>query len=181
MAALRSENADALFTLAVEYFSEERYGLAAAAASGAIRLSPGDGEAYQQRALARVKLSRCREALADCERALRCDPDDWTTYRVRGAAYLRLGEYDQAKGDLDRVLKADKLDAEALVPARPRLDGHGARRAVSDFAKSLAVRPLVAEVYYYSGLANRELGDLEEAESDLAKAFQLDPLVERRK
>jgi Mlc titration factor MtfA (ptsG expression regulator)/Flp pilus assembly protein TadD len=182
LAALRSENADALFTLAVEYFSEERYGLAAAAASGAIRLSPGDGEAYQQRALARVKLGRCREALADCERALRCDPDDWTTYRVRGAAYLRLGEYDQAKGDLDRVLKADKLDAEALY-----LRGHvwtamGApRRAVSDFAKSLAVRPLVAEVYYYSGLANRELGDLEEAESDLAKAFQLDPLVDRRK
>jgi hypothetical protein len=39
----------------------------------------------------------------------------------------------------------------------------------------------VAEVYYHSGLANRELGDLEDAESDLAKAFQLDPFVDRRK
>jgi lipoprotein NlpI len=80
------------------------------------------------------------------------------------------------------VLKADKLDAEALYLRGRVWTAMGApRRAVSDFAKSLAVRPLVAEVYYYSGLANRELGDLEEAESDLAKAFQLDPLVERRK
>ena len=55
------------------------------------------------------------------------------------------------------------------------------RRAVSDFSKSLAIRPLVAEVYHHSGLANRELGDLEEAEADLAKAYQLDPLVDQRK
>ena len=55
------------------------------------------------------------------------------------------------------------------------------RRAVSDFIKSLAIRPFAAEVYYHSALANRELGDLEEAEADLAKAFQLDPLVDRRK
>jgi len=80
------------------------------------------------------------------------------------------------------VLREDKLDAEALY-LRGRvwtvLGQH--RRAVSDFDKSLAVRPLVAEVYYHSGLANQELGELEDAEADLAKAFQLDPLVDRRK
>jgi Mlc titration factor MtfA (ptsG expression regulator)/predicted Zn-dependent protease len=182
LAALRSGNADTLFTLAVEYCNDGRYWLAVAVATRAIRLNPRDGEAYQQRALARVKLGRYREALADCERALRRDPDDWTTYWVRGAAYLGLGEYDRAKRDLDRVLKENKRDAEALyLHGRVWTALGEPRRAVSDFVKSLVIRPLVAEVYYHSGLANRELGDLAEAEADLAKAFQLDPLVDRRK
>ena len=180
-AALRSENADTLFTLSVEYFDEERYRLAAAAAARAIRLDPRDGEAYQQRASARVKQRRYRKALADCKRALRREPDDWTTYRVRGAAYLGLGKLEAAKRDLDLVLQEDRLDAEALY-LRGRiwtaLGQH--RQAVSDFDKSLAVRPLVAEVYYHNGLANQELGDLDEAEANRAKAFQLDPLVDRR-
>ena len=181
LAALRSENADTLFTLAVQYFNEGRYRLAAAAATRAIRLDPRDGEAYQQRASARVKQRRYRKALADCKRALRRDPDDWTTYRVRGAAYLGLGKYEAAKCDLDLVLQEDRLDAEALYlrgRAWAALGRH--RRAVSDFDKSLAVRPLVAEVYYHNGLANQKLGELDEAEANLAKAFQLDPLVDRR-
>jgi tetratricopeptide (TPR) repeat protein len=181
LAALRSENADTLFTLAVEYFDEGRYRLAAAAATRAIRLDPRDGEAYQQRALARVKQRRYRKALADCKRALRRDPNDYTNYRVRGAAYLGLGKYEAAKHDLDLAIQEDKLDAEALF-LRGRvwaaLGQH--RRAVSDFDQSLAVRPLVAEVYYHNGLANQELGDLDEANANLAKAFQLDPLVDRR-
>ena len=182
LAALRSENADTLFTLSVEYFDEGRYRLAAAAATRAIRLDPRDGEAYQQRASARVKQRCYRKALADCKRALRRAPDDCTTYRVRAAAYLGLGKCEAAKRDLDLVLQEDRLDAEALY-LRGRvwtaLGQH--RRAVSDFDRSIAVRPLVAEVYYHNGLANQELGDLDEAKANLAKAFQLDPLVDRRK
>jgi Mlc titration factor MtfA (ptsG expression regulator)/Tfp pilus assembly protein PilF len=182
LAALRSGNAESLFTLSVEYFNERRYRLAAATATRVIRWNPRDGEAYQQRALARVKLGRYRESLVDCGRALRRDPDDWETYRVCGAAHLGLGEYDRAKRDLDRVLEEDKWDAEALYLRGRVWRALGEpRRAAADFVKSLAIRPLVAEVYYHSGLANRELGDLAEAEADLAKAFQLDPLVDRRK
>ncbi len=182
LAALRSENVDTLFTLAVEYFDEGRYRLAAAAATRAIRLDPRDGEAFQQRALARVKQRRYRKALADCKRALRRDPDDSMTYRVRGAAYLGMCKYDKAKRDLDLVLQEDRLDAEALYLRGRVLTALGQhRQAVADFDKSIAVRPLVAEVYYHNGLANRKVGDLEEAKANLAKAFRLDPLVDRRK
>jgi Mlc titration factor MtfA (ptsG expression regulator)/Flp pilus assembly protein TadD len=181
LAALRSDDADTLFTLAAEYFNAGRYRLAAAAATRAIRLAPRDGEAYQQRALARVKQGRYRKALADCKRALRREPDDCTTYRVRGAAYLGLGKCEAAKRDLDFVLKEDKLDAEALyLRGRVWIALGQHRRAVADFDKSLAVRPLAAEVYYQNGLANQALGDRDEAEWNLAKAFQLDPLVDRR-
>ena len=123
--ALRSGNADKLFTLAVEYFNDQRYLLAAAAATRAIRLDPRDGEAYQQRASARVKLGRCRAALADCKRALRCDPDDGTTYRVRGAAYLGLGKYDRAKRRPGSGTQGEPAGRRSPLPARPHLDRLG--------------------------------------------------------
>jgi MtfA peptidase len=181
LARLRSQNADILYTMAVEYFEAGRYRLAAAVASKAIERKPDDVEAYQLRASARLKLRRYVAALVDCEKALQYDPDDGTAYRVRGAACLGLGEYDEAKQDLDLALKENRNDAEALyLRGRAWMALGDPSRAVSDFEESLTIRPLVAEVYYHSGLANRALGDLEEAEADLAKAFDLDPLVDRR-
>ena len=56
---------------AVVCLSEEEYNLAEEALSQAIRLNPSDAEAYQQRAVARVKLGKYEEALADCVEALR--------------------------------------------------------------------------------------------------------------
>jgi hypothetical protein len=179
---LRSRDGEALFALAVEYLNGTRYALAARTLSRAIELHPDDAEAYQQRAWARVKLGRCREAIKDCDRSLWCDADDPATYRVRGAAYLGLGNYGEAMDDLDYAIKEDRDDADAHY-LRGRvwaaLGEH--RRAAADFSRSLALHPLVAEVYYHSGLTNRELGRLDDAETDLAKAFQLDPLVDRRK
>ena len=182
LAVLRSRDPDAWFTLAIEYFNEERYLLAARTAAGVLELDPEDGEAYQQRAAALVKLGRYRQALADCTRALQLEPDDLLTYRVRGAANLGLGQYDQAKKDLDRVLQEHKADAETIyLRGRVWAALGKPRRAVNDFAKSLGIRPWVAEVYYHSGLANRALGRLAEAKADLAKAFQLDPRVDQRR
>ncbi len=182
LAVLGSGDPAALFTLAVEYFIERRYALAAGAATRVIELAPDDGEAYQYRATARVKLGRYAQALADAGEALRRDPGDVDAFRARAAAHMGLGRYALAKQDLDRVLGENPDDAEARFYLGRVWMGLGyARRAVSDYARSLAILPLAAEVYYHSGLANLALGDSDEAEVNLAKAFQLDPLVDRRK
>jgi Mlc titration factor MtfA (ptsG expression regulator)/Flp pilus assembly protein TadD len=181
LAVLGSGDPGALFTLAVEYFIERRYALAARAATRVIALAPDDGEAYQYRAMARVKLGRYAQALADADEALRRDPGDADAYRARGAAYVGLMRYALAKQDLDRVLDENQDDAEARFYRGRVWMGLGyPRRAMADYARSLSIRPLVAEVYYHSGLANQAIGDRHEAEADLAKAFQLDPLVDRR-
>ena len=83
LAMLRSENPDTWFTLSVLYMSEGRYALAAGAASRAIEFAPEDGEAYSQRAMARVKQGRYAEALADCDEAIELDPEDFVAYRTR--------------------------------------------------------------------------------------------------
>jgi hypothetical protein len=181
LAILRSRDPTALFTLAVEYFDERRYRLAARVATRLIELDPADGEARQQRAMARVKLGRYAAAWADADEALQRDPDDWGAYRARGAACVGLGEYLRAKDDLDRALAENNNDALARYYRGRAWMGLGRpRRAVSDYAKSLGIQPFAAEVFYHSGLANHALGDLDEAEADLAKAFQLDPLVDQR-
>ena len=182
LAVLRSRDAGDLFTLAVEYFMERRYALAASAVTRVIALAPEDGEAYQYRATARVELGRYAEALADANEALRLDPDDVDAYRARGAAYVGLGRFALAKQDLHRVLDENSDDAEARYYLGRVWMGLGfPRQAVSNYARSLATRPLAASVYYHNGLANFALGDTVEAEASLAKAFQLDPLVDRRK
>jgi Mlc titration factor MtfA (ptsG expression regulator)/Tfp pilus assembly protein PilF len=180
LAVLRSDNLEALFTLAIAYFNEERYGLAAGAATRVIRLDPDDGEAYQHRAMSRVNLRHYAAALADAEEALDCDPEDDDSYLARGAAYVGLGEFAKAKTDLDRVIK-NRDDAETRYYRGRAWMGLGdPRRAAEDFARSLAASPFAAEVYYHSGLAQQALGNTDDAKAYLAKAFQLDPRVDRR-
>jgi Flp pilus assembly protein TadD len=53
------------------------------------------------------------------------------------------------------------------------------RRALSGFPASLAARPVVADVHYHRSLAYRQLGDMEEADAELAKALELDQRVGR--
>ena len=180
LAVLRSDDPTALYTLAVEYFDEGRYALAAGAATRLIELDPADGEARQQRAMARAKRGRFAAALADCNAAIQHDPDDLDAYRARGAVYVGCGQYESALEDLDWVLADDDDDVAYYYRGRAWMGLGQPRQALADFTKSLTIHPLVAEVYYHSGLANQALGDSDEAAADLAKAYQLDPLVDQR-
>ena len=180
-ALLRSDDADALFTLAVTCLGEGRYALAEQAASRAIELDPTDGEAYQYRAAARIKLGDFAAALQDCDRAIGCDDSDLDAYRTRGGAYLGLHEYELAKADLDYVLSENTNDAQAYLFRGAALLGLDQfRPALSDFSMSIALNPLSAEAYYQRSLACRRLDRAEDADADLEKATQLDPEVGRR-
>ncbi len=179
---LQSEDADALFTFAVTCLNDGRYQLAERAASRAIDLDPTDGEVYQHRAVARIKLGNCMAALDDCNQALRLDDSDVDAYRTRAAAYVGLQQYELAKDELDRVLWENKGDAEAYRLRGSALAGlNQFQRALSDFSMSITLDPLSAEAYLERGLAYRRLGRTEEADADWEKALQLDPQVGRRR
>jgi Mlc titration factor MtfA (ptsG expression regulator)/regulator of sirC expression with transglutaminase-like and TPR domain len=177
-AALRSDDADALFTLAFDCLHEGRYALAEKAASRVIDLDPTDAEAYQYRAAARVRLGQHMAALSDCNRVIELDDSDEDVYRTRGAAYVGLQQYELAKTDLDRVLWENKHDAEAYRLRGSALLGMDqTARAFSDYSRSIASNPLSADAYLDRSLAYRKLGRSEEADADLEKALQLDPNV----
>jgi MtfA peptidase len=172
---------DELFTTVAIYINEGRYGLAERAASRALALDPADGEVYQNRAQARVKLGKFAEALNDCNTALEIDVEDVDAYRWRAAALIGLERYKEAEDDLKYVFAHTRDDAEAsYLRGRIALAQGQYEQAVSDFSRSLWKRPLNAEVHYRRGLAYDQLGKLAEAEADRQKAFDLDPQVDKR-
>jgi Mlc titration factor MtfA (ptsG expression regulator)/Flp pilus assembly protein TadD len=173
--------ADGLFNLILVYLSEGRYEVAERAATRALELSPDDAELLEHRAQARVKLGRFAEALADCEAAFLSDPEYVDSYRSRAAALIGLQQqFEQAEKDLKRVFSETRNDAEAyylrglIASARGKF-----RRAVADLSRSIWIRPFSADAYYQRSLAHEKLGHLDDAESDRAKAFDLDPEADR--
>jgi Mlc titration factor MtfA (ptsG expression regulator) len=182
LAALRSRRPGALFSLAVEYFNERRYLLAAAAATRVIALSPDDGEALVHRALARVRCGRYAAARDDADEASRREPQDSDALVAAAAALVELGEYGEAKENLDKALRLGEDDAEFYYYRGRAWMGLGnPARAVADYERSLAVVPFAAEVFYHCGLAYQALGNEAEAKSALAKALQLDPGIHASK
>jgi Mlc titration factor MtfA (ptsG expression regulator)/Tfp pilus assembly protein PilF len=177
-----SRKTHALFMLAVECAYNDRHDLAERATSRVIELDPSDAEAHQQRAAARVKLHKYRDALDDCEAALRLDPRDQNTLRVRGAAYVGLQQYEEAIADLDRAIGKLHEDPEALYLRGLAWAALGKpRQAVDDLSWSIALNGFVADAYFERAKAHRQLGQTRKAKADLEKARQLDPQVGRRK
>ena len=175
---LASKNAARLSALATRYLESRWYELAAGVLSRLIELKPSDGEAYQRRAIARLRLREHVGAMTDAEESLRLGADDSAAYIARGAAYVALRQFERAKHDLSRALRERRNDAEAFYLRGVAYLGLARwRRAISDFSMSLALRPYVAEAYYQRARAYRELRRHELADSDLEKAIHLDPRV----
>lgn len=173
-----STDPESLFTHGVDCMNQGRYQMAVQAFSRAIELDPSDGEAYQQRALARSRLGEYAAALKDAQEALRLGADHAPTYLARGAARLGLRQYDEARADLDRVLKDNRDSAEAYFLRGLAWAALGKlRRAMWDFSFSIAIAPYSAEAHYHRAHVYRQLGDSAKADADLEIALQLDPQV----
>jgi tetratricopeptide (TPR) repeat protein len=140
------------YTLGVMLLSQQEYAEAIAAFDEALGQSPGDGEAYLQRAEASLALGQNLEALADAHQAVRLiGNEDLEAYRVRTRALLANDLFDAALADIGRVIAA-------------------MREMVRDDQR-------MADAYYLSGLARRGLGNLEGAVADWTYAVRLWPLL----
>jgi tetratricopeptide (TPR) repeat protein len=158
-----------------------RWHEAAQALSDALARDPRDGEAYQQRALAYLKLERRTEALADAEEAVRWLPDDSDSYRVRGMVCLELDRYDRAVADFTRYLREE--DRGRIVPAQVgevyylRGLAHAKRgqpsKAISDFTDATRQWPAWAAPYEARAAAYEQLGKSKKALADREEAGRL--------
>ncbi len=139
-----------------------------------------DGEAYQQRALAYISLSKWSEALADAEESVRLLPDESESYRARGMAYLYCKQYAAAIRDFSRYLSEE--DAMGSNPARPgavyyfrglAYEGEGnLRRALADFTKAIRRWPQWSTPYEARGRVYERLGETAKARVDRDEAVR---------
>jgi tetratricopeptide (TPR) repeat protein len=175
---LEPDDARAWRTLAFLNKENGEFEKAVPAYEQTLRLEPAQPLVRFELAETLVSMGRFSEAeqhLADCRGGVP-EPDRRTL----------LIHSLQFEGDAARF-RALLDSSVAEFPDHPGLLAYSARihlsegridRAVEGFSRVLAVNPFHAQVFYQRGLANRRLGRVAEAESDLARATELNALTE---
>jgi tetratricopeptide (TPR) repeat protein len=96
------------------FYDSGNYLAAMDAFSDDIRLHPRSAAAWNNRAVARVRLGDLNGAVRDYNRAIELSPTDGELYFNRGNALVAAGQYREAIVDFDRAVYLVPSDARAL-------------------------------------------------------------------
>ena len=177
MELAESDNADTLFTLAVNAFRRNtswpsRPFRGPSRSSPATRRPTSSGRRHRSNWAASPRPWPIAQTALDLDDRDR-DPD---TYRIRAEAYLGLQQYGPAKDNLDRVLRESRHDADAYCLRQAALDGLGRpEAAVADLSKAIVMDPYLARAYRQRSQVYGRLGRRTEAAADHETACRLDP------
>jgi tetratricopeptide (TPR) repeat protein len=95
-------------------YSQGNYLAAADAFTEEIQRNPRSAAAWNDRAVARVRLGDLNGALRDYNRAIELTPDDAEIYFNRGNALVAAGQYADALADFNRAIDLSPTSARAL-------------------------------------------------------------------
>jgi tetratricopeptide (TPR) repeat protein len=95
-------------------YNTGNYLAAAEAFTEAVRLRPHSAVAWNNRAVARVRLGDLNGALRDYNRAVELAPEDAELYFNRGNALVAAGQYQAAIMDYDRAIQISPMYSRAL-------------------------------------------------------------------
>ena len=140
----------------------------------AIRLDPGDAEAYYNRGVIYAHKGDYDAAVADYTEAIRLDPGDATAYYNRGFDYGKIGDYPRAIAYYSEAIRLGPGDATAYFArgnAYGEIGDH--TRAIADYSEAIRLDPEDATAYYYRGISYLKMGDRAKAEADFADANRL--------
>ena len=124
--------------------------------------------------IAKGKLGKHEEAIADLNRAIELNPDDSQTWLIRGGAKGNLGRHEEAIADLDRAIELNSDDPSAWR-SRGISNGRLGRyeEAIADLDRAIELNPNDSDARIDRGSANSNLGRYEEAIADLDRATEL--------
>jgi tetratricopeptide (TPR) repeat protein len=170
----------------------------------AIEHKPDFPEAYYNRGLAYAAGEDYGQAIADWSQAIKLDPGLVRAYYSRGLAYYVQGNIKGAIADFDEVIGRtpesiadlwrdvepdsdnrvlDHLATNSFTIDLPRVHAYRGlaylatgqvRLALVDLDKAIELRPSLALAYYGHGVACLEIGDYEQAITDLVTVLELD-------
>ena len=142
----------------------------------AIRLAPGDADAYMLRAGAWRLRGDLGKALADCETVLKLDPRSVSALIMRAAVRTENKEYDQAIADYSEVIRRDPQVVPAYV-ARATVEGEKGEidKAIADLGTAIQLDPRHPDPYVVRAAAWKHKGDADKAIADLTEAIRLEP------
>lgn len=114
---------------------------------------------------------RLDEASGYLEQAIRRNTDDVPSMLRLGQVALEQNSLATARRLFEQALEVDSQNAAAFYGlGRIATAEHAFREAVDQYQRALAAQPEATAIYHPLGLAYRQSGDLEKAETHLARA-----------
>jgi tetratricopeptide (TPR) repeat protein len=142
----------------------------------AIRFSPSDAAAHNNRGVAQSEIGDFAAALADFDQAMALDPTAAPAYNNRGILHAKDDDLVSALADLDQAISLDPSDALAYYNrANVHVDLDDLPAALADLDQAIKYDPSDAAAYYNRGNVHVDLGDLPAALADYDHAISLDP------
>jgi tetratricopeptide (TPR) repeat protein len=147
----------------------------------AIKISPGNADAYYGRGKILAGLGQYEEALADYDRAVELKPDFAEVYLSRGYLkrnywkYLDNTIFRQALDDADKLIELDykKYDAY-LLRADIKEGSKDYNGALEDYSTAIKIMPQGGWAYYHRGsIRFHHFNDAEGSLEDLSKAKKI--------
>lgn len=152
--------------------------------NNALELNPKFVQAYINRGHTKNSLGDTDGAIEDYSNAIQVDPEEGTAYFSRGSMKSKSGDYEGAIEDYNRAIEHNSEPAKLYYiyytrgNAKLKLDNY--EGAIEDYDQTVQLHPKYANAYNNRGKAKKALGQHEDAESDLAKAKELDLDIENR-
>ena len=104
----------ALQQRAVAYFGQQKFDMAMADFSEALKLTPNDPSVYERRAYIEMQVRDYDKALADYSQAIKLRPNEVRYYLLRSYIYETRGDIKNSMADTDKVLQLQPKNPEAL-------------------------------------------------------------------
>jgi Flp pilus assembly protein TadD len=154
---------------------EGEAGKALAAYDLAIALKPDDDRPWFGRGVVHGEREYVREARADLAQALALNPSGLGYEGELGTLETANREYATAEAAYRAALAADPADFVALTGlGLMELQRGQSQAALDAFLKAGVMEPRYARVHVYTAAAYYQQGDVKQAESELARAAELD-------
>ena len=147
-----------------------------------IELAPADAAAWSNRGNVRLALGDAEAAIADQTQAIELDPVSPDPHLNRGTAEEALKRWDAAEADYRWILEADAAagdppDASALYNLGNVQGSRGDWPAARlSFVEAADARPGFAMARSSAALAAFQLGELDQAETELRRVIRRYPL-----
>jgi len=147
----------------------------------ALKLTPGDVEALQSRAVTLLAQDKYAPALADLDALLKVQPKNSGVQEVRGFVLFKLKRNDDAMKAFEKAIALQPGNAMPYIRrARIRADLKDTKGALDDLATALRVDPDNGWALLSRARIYQTTGDLKAAKADVEAALEKHPdLLER--
>ena len=141
-----------------------------------IKVKSGTAAYYTNRGNLKLDAKRYKDAIIDYEKSISLDSMFAEAYHGIGQVYACIKDYPTAITYLKKAIELDESpDKSNYNLGKLYFDTEQYNKAILSFDKAIAIETHFPRAYFYRGLAKEELGQIVEAERDIAMTLKQKP------